>query len=366
MADRRIFVDDEFSDDPNARDIASFLRAEYPEILNKEQETVMESVVAEMIGTRQIRLGSRPTPESEVAMRDVARRCIEVGHPIPVLVVAGPKKPLRDESIDLAELSALKMLACLNARVMAYYPPGITVNIRLEDATGYYLEEGTDGLHRSIENYIRDLSTLIKILGYDFIKPVREQTLVKPETLRQAAETLRPLFVSYLTDSDQLPEDQWENLGSLKELSKVGWKGLITRNTRRYYLERYQRLVPGYDEKQGILMMAKYFAVTLARYQLKATGVENSWPGFFQINFAPPIPDTPKSLTSTRIYYRTVPLKHTDRHMPFWRAKGYLRLNGETKISLASWNEPFEYKKLAITFTDGMDSVRVQSDYLEV
>jgi hypothetical protein len=366
MVKRDISVIDDFSEDPNKGVITDFMRMEFPEVIGSQQESVVGGVVAEFIGSRQVRLGGRPTPESEVAMRAVARDCIFRQRPIPVLVGAGPKKPVSGASIDIAELSALKTLACLNKRIQVYYPPGIVVRIRLEDATGYYLEEGVKGLHDSIERYIGDFCALTRILGYNFISPVRERDLVDPAKLKFAADQISPLILDYLQESESVPEDQWQNLGAWKRLHKIGWQGSISNEARKYYDERYRKLFPEMTGKERIELTAKYFGNTLARYQLHATGALSSWPGYFQINFAPPIPGVPKELTTTRIYYRTVPQKHTDRHMPFWRAKGYLRLNGTTKISLASFHEKLNFNPFAVVFSNGKETVSVQSDYVLV
>lgn len=364
MEERNVVIGDEFIDDPNAEIIASFMCQEFPQVYDGNKESTLEGVMKEMIGSRQVRLAGRPTPESEVAMREVVRNCIAQDHPVPVLVVSGPKKTVVGESIDIAELSALKMLACLNKRVKEYFPPGITVRVRLEDSTGYYLEEGVDGLHDTIERYIRDFSVIVKILGYDFIEPVREQTLMTEKQLRGAADQILPILMEYLQDSEHIDEGEWEELGSWQRLSETGWQGLIPREMREYYHRRYTNLFPQYGETERLTVTAKYMAGTLARYQLNATGVVDSWPGFFQVNFAPPVPGIPKSMISTRLYYRTVPLKHSKRHMPFWRAKGILKLNGSVRLSLLNWGEPVDINPFMLSFSDGDDTVTVRSDYV--
>ena len=364
METGKIAVSDRFIEDPNADLISAFLRQEYPEVNEGKEEPILEGVMNEMIGSRQVRLAGMPTPESQVAMREVVRVCIKIGHPIPVLVVSGPKKTVVGESIDLAELSAMKTLACLNKRVKVYFPQGIVVRVRLEDTTGYYLEEGVQGLKESMERYIGDFSALLRIVGYDFITPVREQSMMSEAQLRQVTDNIFPLVMSYLTDSENVEDDQWEALESWKRLKAIGWQGFIPREMRAYYHTRYQHLFPQYGEQERLLVTAKYLAGTLARYQLKATGVDPSWPGYFQVNFAPAVPGIPKSMVSTRLYYRTVPLNHTKRHMPFWRAKGVLKLNGSVRISLLSWNEPFDCSPFAVSFSNELEKVTVRSDYI--
>jgi len=74
----------------------------------------------------------------------------------------------------------------------------------------------------------------------------------------------------------------------------------------------------------------------------------------------------PKALATTRLYYRTVPLKYTRCHLPFWRAKGYLKLNGKTRLALATWREPLEYNPFAVIMSNGNETVKVQADYVLV
>ena len=366
MVQRSVGVAESYSEDPNGPVIADFMRMEFPEVINGQQESAVDGVVTEFIGSRQVRLEGRPSPESEVAMRTVVRECVRRGQQIPVLVISGPKKPVADASIDIAELSALKTLACLNKRVQVYYPPGIAVRIRFEDATGYYLEKGVDGLHESMERYIGDLCTLIRILGYDFIEPVRERSLVNPEQLHLAADKNYPLILDYLWESESVPEDKWQSLASWQRLNEIGWQGSITRQTRKFYRNRYRSIFPDLNEEERLIRIAKYFGITLARYQLHATGVSSDWPGHFQINFAPPIPGDPKALATTRLYYRTVPRSHTSKHLAFWRAKGYLSLNGSAKISLAGFHEKLEFNPFAVVFSNGKETVSVRSDYVLV
>lgn len=353
-------------DDPNAELIASFVRREFPEMHNGNEDSILDGVMAEMIGSRQIRLAGCPSPESQVAMREVVRKCIQSGTPIPVLTISGPKKTLVSESIDVAELSAIRTLACLNRRVKTHYAPGIHVRMRMEDTTGYYLEDGVVGLEASITRYTSDFSTLIHILGYDdFLTPVLESTLMSIEQLRKTAGPISELLMAYLTDSEHVEEDRWADLESWQALKTTGWQGSIPREMRQYYQRRYQGLFPEYSTEDCLALTAKYLSGSLARHKLGATGTDKDWAGCFQISFAPPVPGTPKTMVSTRLYYRTVPLDHTKRHMPFWRAKGILKLNGSVRMSLICWNEyQEELNPFTVSFSNGEEEVSVRADYM--
>ncbi len=82
-----------------------------------------------------------------------------------------------------------------------------------------------------------------------------------------------------------------------------------------------------------------------------------------KLHFAPPVVGTPHELVSTRLYYRTVPLSHSKQHIPFWRARGILKVKGgDTRMSFAPWGA--EAAEGVAEFTDGERSVAVRADYM--
>jgi hypothetical protein len=353
-------------DDPNGELIANFFRVEFPPLTGGNIESLVGIITSKMVGSRNYRLAGCPNPESEVAIRDVIRVSIESGKPIPVLVVCGPKKPVIGESIDIAELSALRILACVQRQVQEVYPVGLDIRLRIEDSTGYYLEGTSEIIHNSMEKYITDLSALIRILGYDnFITPIRETALGLYPIFRDTANRLLPLFENYLSKSSMMPQSEWTNLDSFKLLQEKGWNGIIPPEMREYYHHRYTLLYPLYNESERLDAIAKYFAITLARPRVNGIGANPEWNNkFIQINFAPPVNGEPLNRTTTRLYYRTVPFNHTKRHLPFWRAKGFLKLNGLVRISLATWNEELDLNPFEVELTKGIDKVIIKSDYI--
>jgi hypothetical protein len=353
-------------DDPNSELIANFFRVEFPLLVGGNVESLVSIITSKMVGTRNYRLAGCPNPESEVAIRDVIRLSIESGKPIPVLIVCGPKKPVIGESIDIAELSALRIIACVQRQVQEVYPAGLDVRLRLEDSTGYYLEGTSVPIVESMEKYITDLSTLVRILGYDsFITPIRESSLGNPVIFREIANKLYPHFFNYLMHSSEVPVNEWSNLKSFKILQENGWSGLIPPEMREYYHHRYTLLFPSYNEFARTEMIAKYFAITLARPRVNGIGANPEWNNkFIQINFAPPVTGEPTNRTTTRLYYRTTLLSHTKRHLPFWRAKGYLKLNGSVRISLATWNEELDLNPFEVEISKGNDKVIIKADYM--
>lgn len=352
--------------EPYGNMIVDLLRHEFP-VLRNGDESQLNAVMAELIGSSQTRNGPRPNPESEVAMREVVRRCITAGSPIPMLVPSGPKKPVQGMSVDIAELAALRTLACLQTRVSRHYPPGLEIVFRMEDVTGWVLEGHEARTRDSIENYLADFEKLVRILDYgNFIFPIRESALVTEEAMRAAIEQIEPTISAYVRDTDVNGLEGYEKLESWQQLKALGWSGRIPVEQRQFYHCRYQRLFPKMTAEERTDLMVRYLANTLARYQLKATGAKPDWEGNFQLSFAAPVPGNPPNLTSTRIYYRTLPLHLAKHHLPFWRARGFLKLNGDAKFSLATWGDKLDLTECAVVFQNEMESVTIRTDYLLV
>lgn len=298
------------SGDPHGPEIEEFLRREFPQTAAKAA-SAMEAVVDAIIGSRQVRLGALPNPESLVAIREVVRNYIAENRPIPIMVPAGPKKPMGDASVDMAELSALRILAQLQANVSQHYAPGLDMRLRLEDFTGFYLEG--EGIRPTVDRYTSDFEALISVLGYSgFITPVRERALVGWEEFRAKVAEINALMLPYLagTDGTEGSMDGWA-LGSMMRIP-------VAKAQREFLLGRYAKIYPGADGEFVLRAMASYLSCAVGRRHLKASGADPSWDrGRIDIYFAPPVPGTPHELVSTRVYYRTVPLAHSKQHIPF-------------------------------------------------
>ncbi|MDD3531184.1 MAG: hypothetical protein PHV99_01135 [Candidatus Pacebacteria bacterium] len=107
-------------------------------------------------------------------------------------------------------------------------------------------------------------------------------------------------------------------------------------------------------------------ARSLARYKLKATGIDEDWgTNFIQLNFAPPAPGTPAAIGERRIYYRTMPEQMTRNHLPAWRARGYLKIDG-SRITpkIASWSDVLDLEPGLIAFERAGVRVEIQADRL--
>jgi len=333
--------------------IESFIHRHFPQTIDSTVD-VSEIILKIIMGSREVRQGSIPNVESQYSILQIIKSAIENDVAIPVLVGAGTKKPKNNESIDIAELSALKVLSTLNEQVCVYHKKGLSIVIRLEDLTGRMLE--TENQFDSMDKYVFDFKKLVKILEYDnFITIKAESDMVNLEDFRKKFQTFLPKFSNYISCG---------NTQNKKALDEIGWRGEIPEIMRKYYYERYEHSYPNRDQVFYEIMLSKYFAATMARHYLKATGDQNN---SIQISFVPPTPGVPTGLHTPRVYYCTTFMKQTKMHVPFWRAKGFLKIeeSGDVKIGLTSWlNIPDELEKGVLHIYNEEHEVYIQADFL--
>jgi hypothetical protein len=351
--------------DPYAEVLNNFYFQQYPVPLLRTSEAMLEAVTTELIGSGQYRYGPRPSPESLVEIRRVIRSHIADGDPIPVLVPFGGMKAEPLNSVDVAELSALKILECLNARVATYYSPGLDVRIRIEDTGAYWLfrDQKVDSL---IDRYSEDFAKLTRIIGAAYATPVREATLMNREEYFTRSTTASARIMDYLDVTENRPTDGLAEYEALQHIKNIGWTGRIPVEQREYYRSRYRRLYPDRSPAEHNKMLADYLAGALTRYQMGGRGEAPGWTrGFINLSFVPPVPGAPPSLVSTNLYYRVVPQRFSRDHIAPWRGKGYLRVaNNVATPAIASWRAEATYNPFMVEFSGGGETVRVQSDYL--
>jgi hypothetical protein len=362
------------SDNPYGSLIVQMLEQEFPLAISSD-ENMLEAVFSALIGTGQTRLGPAPSPEKAVAIREILRKYIYENLPIPILIPWGSKKPTNDSTVDLAEVGGIKTLICLANRIKQYYKPGVDIVARIEDLSGYYLFTNPNNVIDTLEAkrfsdiYSVDLKNLYTILGKDHnISGVLESELgVSIEEYNERAESVRPLIAKYLNNSSTVDERSWEQLLSYKMLASQGWRGTIPSIQREYYFDRYRKNYPNLRKEDYIDMMSRYFASSKARYSCKMLGNKPSWKfGYVQLNFVPPVPGMPNDLADGRVFYRTVPTSIAKTHIPAWRAKGYVAVNGNAKLKIASWWDKNDYIESNVTISNGSVTVTIRADYLIV
>lgn len=341
--------------DPYAPVIESFIGREFPALQLLRGESLMEAVVAAFLATKQYRYGPRPLPESEVKIRDVVRRAVHAERAIPILIPAAALKVPIGESIDLAELSALRVLECLQTRVTRHHRPGVDIRIRLEDLTELAISGDVPNVHEHLRQYTCQFTSLTRVLGYDgFITVVPESSLADPAAFLASVDAHADVFRRYL-DSDR------SDAGA-RELAARGWAGGVSADFYRWLADRYVKLYPGADRAEHHRVMARYLAAILARRDHRAVGADPSFDGRLEISFAPPLPDAPA--VSTRVQYRSVPLSQSSNHTPYWAAKGHLRINGkdEPRIALGPWTGDYTPGQLELRSDAG--AVTIRADYV--
>ena len=353
--------------DPFASQIINFMSRGFPGSNSGNKESVLDNVMQAIIASGQIRFGPAPSVESLFYMRDVVRYRISRDEPIPFVTPWGSKKP-NNGSVDMAEVCGLKTIRCLNERIKSFYTPGINVNIRMEDVNGFYVfrEEGPEAIESS-KQYVSDFSKLIRVLNFDgFINPVLESSLMSQEDYFRIADNFLPSILEYLNESEGMSPEDAVKLISYKTLLQNGWKGTVPQEQRDYYKARYAVQYPGMSPEKQQFTLAQYFASSIARYKLDALGNDKAWEDkYLWLSFVPPVPGSPESLTSKRVYYRTIPSNMTRNHMMPWRSKGYLRVSEtEVKPAQASFHEKQDYNSFSTILSNRNESIEVQCDYV--
>lgn len=293
-------------------------------------ETLTNTITEIFLGTRHTRLAGLPNAESINMMREIVRGAIERNAPIPVLVGSGPKKN-RCGQIDLAELAALRQLCCIQAAVCEHYAPGFAIRIRLEDATGFFLEGTEPPIVGDMQEYCCSFKMLCRMLnhsaGQDFLLPYCESEHCNLGEFLETATSFVPTFV------------QSYESGNNGYVERIGWSNGVSEAWKDYLRGRYSRIYPDFTDGDITNMSCRYLSTTLARFKMGLTRGRNieSWAingKNLELSFALPAPGAPA--VSPRVFYRTVSAKQTKLHVPFWRAKGYLRVvEGEVKLGLS-------------------------------
>lgn len=347
------------SSDPYHDAIALYLKGEFPVLVQKEDSQLLDLLTGAIIASGQVRFGPAPSPESQVAIREVISHWMAKGEPIPFLLPWGSEKP-DGSGIDIAELMAMKTLNCLYHRVTKFYAPGVQYRIRVEDASAPHLFfDNMDTARRNAAIYTSGFVNLAKTLGFDsFVNIIPESTMTTEAAFNQYADNILPVMVEHVNN----PNDQ----AVREKLLTFGWKVPLSPETLDYYMARYSKIYADKPLSEQKSILARYFAGALARVGLGITGASPTWGGkFLELSFAQPTPGIGADRARRRLYYRTMPSSITSKHMPAWRCKGYLEINGEVTAGLASFHDTaLQFNPNVIMLTDGTNTQTIQADYI--
>lgn len=341
--------------------IAQYIKREFPVFVKPNDASMLDLLTEAILASGQIRLGPKPSPESQVAIREIITHWTALGLPIPFLVPWGSEKP-NGSGVDVAELFGFKTLSCLQHRVQAYYKPGVLFHIRVEDASAPHLFFDRQAEARiEAARYTNGFVNLAKVLGLtDFVKVVPESTMIAEADFNRCADALLPEMEAHVAN----PDDEKVR----KALLPHGWKVPLSSETIGYYFDRYEKLYPDLSPAARRHLLARYFAGALSRHALGITGAHKEWQGkFLELAFTAPTPGIGVSRALRRIYYRTMPCSITSNHLPAWRAKGFLKINGEVTAALTSFHSTeYQYNPNKITLSEGDLQQEVQADYVVV
>lgn len=316
-------------------------------ILNSELEiptsttNISEAILNILMGTRQIREGSKPSIDYQYNSVMKIKEAIERKEKISVVIPAGPKKPgLEGDYVDLAELWFMKILYEIGRKVHALYEHGIVFHIILEDASMAIFEPE---IPRSLaDSYHRKLSRLVYVLGYtQYIDIVPESQLITAHELDEVSQEIFPSIIRFLEAGVDIPQ----KIEALNEMKELGWQGGISEDTLEFYYHSFSKNYPGKTLFEIRHHIARYLSVSYARYKLSARSITSH---DIVAGNAKRVPGVGFDKYS-RIFYRTVPLYKTKTHIPFWRARGIIQTEGnEHTTKLVAFSDPVDTEKTVV------------------
>lgn len=346
--------------DFNYQDIVKIFNSELELSVSTTPDSLPETILEILMGTRQIREGSKPSIEYQYRVIQQIKTAIEQQIPISVVIPSGPKKPgLNGDFIDLAEYWFARILKQLILHVEGVYTPGIKFHILLEDASMAIFEPEVP--HVIAYNYYTLWIDLVRVLEMeDKIIPVLESSIVSAKDLKNTSTEIFEAILTYITAMEKM--DRSVAVEALQEMKDIGWNGGLSLTTLDYYYKSFSGNYP-HDPKSMIQeRIALYLATSYARYKLKARKVtDNDIP----IAVAKRVPGVDFALYD-RIFYRTVPLSKTKTHIPFWRARGVINESngGEFETKLFPFNAAPNVIENLVTLMNGDNWVELYIDII--
>lgn len=353
------------SSDPFSSLFVSRIAADFPGSVTTTKEGLLDLVTNEIFGTNSVRLGPKPKVEHQVTIRQIITHYMNAGKPIPFMIPWGSEKP-DGSGIDLAEVSALKMLKCLHTRVSAHYQPGLQFNIRMEDASAPHLFFWrAEQARQEAKRYVDGFCKLISLLEIPFVVPRPESMLISEEAFNKEADSVLEVMEGYV---NAVVAGATPAASLTQKLADLGWKGALTKETADGYLYQYEKGYPDKTAAEKLHILARYFSAALSRHRLGIRGDLTEWEGkFLDLSFVQP-PRGMDDVFPRRVYYRTVPTSMTTNHVPAWRGKGFFKVSDsgdDACIKLASFNHlPDGLIKHELKLCTSTEELTVNADYL--
>ncbi len=349
--------------------ICSHIKKCFPTIVNYSSNELVDIISNILIGTKEYRYGPLPSPEHQVVIRDIIKTSIKDNSPIPVLVPWGSIKANFSPALDMAEVQSILRLSQVFESIQKYYSPSLDIRLRLEDTSGislFQLEKDKGLITENSNIYVDNMVKLIQILDAN-ITPVKESDMPLAYKFEYRVKEYSPVIEEYLTKTDGLLDSSLELSPYKNLLTYIGFRGIILKAQREYYYESYKKLYPDWGKETLIKRLSLYLAGSLSRFQLGMTGKLDEDDKSIQFAFVPPVPGIPEGYNYSYVYNRTLPLSESRTHICPWRAKGYLKIDGnQIQTKITSFNNKEIIDTLIpsqTTLTNGANKIQIRTDY---
>ena len=304
----------------------------------------VERIARLLVGTRKTRLGAAPAGAALDALHRRIADHVARGLPVDAILTWGPRKFYAappDNAVDVAELAALEVLRALHAQVRGVHPAGLRFVVFYEDCEGTFIEGEPS---EAFWPYGAGLVRLVNLLGLASLVRIRSTSgLLRHRPASDVRERLAAnyeLLRRHWHESERRGIERFEECPSYAPLLRLGFAGPISQESRRFYLERLDRLVGDRrtpDEK--VDMVIRLFAAVLLHRQLDLFRVREGLDPV-KLSFLR-IAGGPASLQEGRIDIRSIASDVSKRSMAPWSAKGYLRRKGGAILPAQKpWPEP--------------------------
>lgn len=294
---------------------------------------VVSKVVALLAGTSEERLCRRGGGD----LRPVAAAvdaCVARGQPIQLYVMWGGIKhyvEAAEQGVDLAEWFALQQFARLRREVASVYPPGLALQVYVEDFGVTYEDAGGQSaevrarIEGEVDAYRGQMKALVQAVapgwgaarGFADLVPAHHHA-----AWWAAADANRKLLSEFWQESEQAPGVPAAQLPTYRRLVAAGWGGELPAATRAHYLARLRNLYPHEEERDRVARLLRYFAVVLLY------GQRRLFPHLqlpcVKAALYPPAPGIESGRLSGRLQVRTLPASFSSVTAPPWTTRGCL------------------------------------------
>jgi hypothetical protein len=302
---------------------------------------------------------------------------VQGGIPVELQMLWSPKKHWKlgtESAIDLSELAAFQTLISIDSAVRLVYRAGMSFMIDFEDVEFQFMEGRSDEVINAQEIYMSGMKRLVGTLGLEKVFTLRrmsERAKTEEELSRwreQMNENYRALE-AYWYESEGCQVSSWEALASFKEIRRLGWRGTIPLEMRRYYLNRLAKLTDASDAHK-VDMVLRNFAGILLHYQAGLLGGSGGVSPL-KSSFVGPADGAPTELLQGRVDIRFAPRKLCSRVSAAapWATKGFVCGRGnDVRVSFRGWHELADARRRFaegwLTIAGPNGNAKVRADFL--